>query len=190
MDRTPDTAICPLSSPELNPLWPPRQLARFRLGMRHEREALGLDESHSSRSIFKTLNEAELSESLVYLTCPICEEVLEKDPLFTPCHHTFCGACIRGRLREGEESCAECLAPLKEGDLQPNLMAAKLLSRMRSCCIYKAHGCSWKGRVSELSQHYRSCSYAAGPCPFGCGRNLTPASYASHVLSCELRTVA
>ena len=135
--------------------------------MRHEREALGLDESHSSRSIFKTLNEAELSESLVYLTCPICEEVLEKDPLFTPCHHTFCGACIRGRLREGEESCAECLAPLKEGDLQPNLMAAKLLSRMRSCCIYKAHGCSWKGRVSELSQHYRSCSYAAGPCPFG-----------------------
>ena len=116
---------------------------------RRTREALGLDESHSSRSIFKTLNEAELSESLVYLTCPICEEVLEKDPLFTPCHHTFCGACIRGRLREGEESCAECLAPLKEGDLQPNLMAAKLLSRMRSCCIYKAHG--WSLSMSHSS---------------------------------------
>ena len=80
--------------------------------------------------------------------------------------------------------------PLSWVEAEAVARRTRSLSRMRSCCIYKAHGCSWKGRVSELSQHYRSCSYAAGPCPFGCGRNLTPASYASHVLSCELRTVA
>jgi hypothetical protein len=120
----------------------------------------------SSRSAFSTLDEAELSESLVYLTCPICEEarhclppngssaagcqrlgrgrtiadetaharadvaaglrypspslsaarcmqVLGKDPVFTPCHHTFCGDCIRERLRNDEETCAECRKPLK-----------------------------------------------------------------------------
>jgi len=183
----------------------------------------------SSRTIFSTLNEAELSESLVYLTCPICEEVrslfhsmpcaqrdvsnacvvrlrqaaaaqldltrapcmqvMDKDPVFTPCHHTFCGACIHGRLRAGDKACFECKRPLNECELQPNLMAAKLLATMRTCCIYKANGCGWKGKVKELALHFRECPFAVGRCPFGCGAAFEPRLMVSHVAVCELRQV-
>lgn len=40
--------------------------------------------SSSSRSVFSTLDEAELSESLVYLTCPICEEERHRLPPNSP----------------------------------------------------------------------------------------------------------
>ena len=47
-------------------------------------------------SSWRTMNEAELSESLVYLTCPICEKVLQNDPVSTPCHHK-CKSLLDGR---------------------------------------------------------------------------------------------
>lgn len=50
--------------------------------------------------------------------------------------------------------------PRQEADLQPNLPAANLLRKMRTCCIYKFNGCTWKGRVSELGVHHRECRYA------------------------------
>ena len=104
-------------------------------------------------SSFRTLNEAELSESLVYLSCPICEEVrpylaesrdclltslslcvqvVSQQPMFTPCHHTFCDLCIRNHLKDGYNKCPECKRPLSAAQLQPNKMAEKLLSTMKA----------------------------------------------------------
>ena len=110
------------------------------------------------------MNEAELSESLIYLTCPICGEVsctpwhpcrchqhtcrqvtsnasqvLHNDPVFTPCHHTFCGHCIRDRIKAGEGTCAECHKPLKLEDLKANSMALNLLNSLKARSIDGPH---------------------------------------------------
>lgn len=140
-------------------------------------------------SSWRTMNEAELSESLVYLTCPICGQVLQNDPVCTPCHHTFCGDCIRGRLAAGDETCAECHKPLKAEDLQPNTMALNLLNSLKSCCIYKHNGCPWKGKVNELSAHQVVCKYALTACPYGCGQKVDSKGLHTHQKSCEFRPV-
>ena len=46
-----------------------------------------------------------------------------EEPVFAPCHHTFCNKCIRERINSGDNSCPECRRPLKESELQPNAMA-------------------------------------------------------------------
>ena len=60
------------------------------------------------------------------------QQVLQNDPVFTPCHHTFCGDCIRGRLAEGNNTCAECHKPLKAEELQSNTMALNLLNSLKA----------------------------------------------------------
>lgn len=57
--------------------------------------------------------------------------MLHNDPVFTPCHHTFCGPCIRDRIKAGEDTCAECHKPLKLEDLQANSMALNLLNSLK-----------------------------------------------------------
>ena len=58
--------------------------------------------------------------------------MLHNDPVFTPCHHTFCGDCIRKRLDAGDQTCAECHKPLKKEDLKPNSMALNLLNTLKA----------------------------------------------------------
>ena len=135
------------------------------------------------------MNETELSESLVYLTCPICANVLQNDPVFTPCHHTFCGDCIRGRLAAGDTTCAECHKPLKAEDLQSNTMALNLLNSLKSCCIYKHNGCRWKGKVNELPAHQVVCTHAHTACPYGCGQKVDSKGQHTHQKTCEFRPV-
>ena len=135
------------------------------------------------------MNETELSESLVYLTCPICEKVLQNDPVCTPCHHTFCGDCIRGRLAAGATACAECHKPLKAEDLQSNTMALNLLNSLKTCCIYKHNGCPWKGKVNELPAHQIVCTYALTACPYGCGQKVDSKGLLTHQKSCGFRPV-
>ena len=135
------------------------------------------------------MNETELSESLVYLTCPICANVLQNDPVFTPCHHTFCGDCIRGRLAAGATACAECHKPLKAEDLQSNTMALNLLNSLKTCCIYKHNGCPWKGKVNELPAHQIVCTYALTACPYGCGQKVDSKGLLTHQKSCGFRPV-
>jgi len=57
--------------------------------------------------------------------------VLSEEPVFTPCHHTFCGKCVREHLAEGNHTCPDCEKPLQEAQLQTNAMAANLLSTMK-----------------------------------------------------------
>ena len=140
------------------------------------------------------MNEAELSESLVYLTCPICEKVLQNDPVCTPCHHTFCGDCIRGHLAAGATTCAECRKPLKAEDLQSNTMALNLLDSLKTCCIHQHNGCAWKGKVNELPAHQAVCTYAptttTTTCPYGCGQKVDSKRLHAHQKGCEFRPVS
>ena len=138
---------------------------------------------------WRTMNENELSESLVYLTCPICGKVLQNEPVFTPCHHTFCGDCIRGRLAAGDATCAECFKPLKAADLQPNTMALNLLNSLKTCCVYKSNGCPWKAKVNELSAHQAVCTYAVTVCQYGCGQKVDSEGMHAHQKRCEYRPV-
>lgn len=139
---------------------------------------------------FDTMTEEELSESLVYLTCPICEQVFSKEPVFTPCHHTFCSTCIHDRLEGGEKTCAECRRPLAADQLQPNVMAINLLNTMKSGCIYRANGCRWKGLVRDLAAHHAECKFAVTGCPYGCGARVDRTSMRAHQRTCEWRFVS
>lgn len=138
---------------------------------------------------YATMTEHELSESLVYLTCPICEQVFSKDPVFTPCHHTFCHTCIRQHLDTGDHSCPECRRPLAPEELQPNSMAINLLNTMKSCCIYRTNGCRWKGLVRDLAAHHKECTFAVTECQYGCGTVVDRKTLRQHQRTCEWRYV-
>ena len=38
--------------------------------------------------------------------------------------------------------------------------------------MYKNYGCTWKGKVADLSVHQETCEYAVGECPNKCGAKL------------------
>ena len=136
-----------------------------------------------------TMTEEELSESLIYLTCPICECVFSEEPVFAPCHHTFCNKCIRERINSGDNSCPECRRPLKESELQPNAMAIELLRTMKTICIHKSNGCRWKGLVRELDAHTKVCKFAVTHCPYGCGVQVDRNTIRQHQKICENRPI-
>lgn len=57
----------------------------------------------------------EIDEELL---CTICKMVL-KNPVQTPCYHTFCSECIKGRLSIDEDKiCPVDRKPVTIGDLE------------------------------------------------------------------------
>ena len=68
-------------------------------------------------------------------------------------------------------------------------MATNLLQTMRSCCIYKANGCRWKGLVRDLAAHHKECTYAVTQCPYGCGERVDRHTMRSHQRTCMWRPV-
>ena len=68
-------------------------------------------------------------------------------------------------------------------------MATNLLQTMRSCCIYKANGCRWKGLVRDLAAHHKECAYAVTQCPYGCGERVDRHTMRSHQRTCTWRLV-
>ncbi|KAL1525216.1 hypothetical protein AB1Y20_020083 [Prymnesium parvum] len=141
------------------------------------------------KNLYNTFNEAELSEYLVYITCPICEEVVSNDPVFTPCHHTFCGDCIRQHILMGNQTCPECGEAVQLNQLEVNSMAVNLLKTFKTGCIYQANGCKWKGKIRDLTDHYKSCNFAVTHCPYGCGTKLEQHSLRKHMKECVCRPV-
>ena len=43
----------------------------------------------------------------------------------------------------------------------------------QTCCIYKQHGCPWKGKVRDLAHHQHVCKYAFNRCPYNCGAKVS-----------------
>lgn len=120
------------------------------------------------------------------LVCPICSCVL-RDPLDTPCGHTFCEYCIRraivGQGSSGGDKlrCPQCRGTIADEDqLRPVNQALKgMLKRLVSHCDHyhpqlsgKGMGCQWQGEWSKLVDHLHSeCEYHPVGCPlakYGC----------------------
>lgn len=72
-DQKPPPTIQPLKLAEVSEPAVKGQTPRSRSRAGHSRET-GIS-PRNSISLYNTFNEAELSEYLVYITCPICEEV-------------------------------------------------------------------------------------------------------------------
>ena len=85
--------------------------------------------------------------------------------------------------------CPECRQSMDVGELQPNSMAVNLLSTMKTCCIYKANGCKWKGFVRVLAAHHKECCFTVTRCPFGCGACVDRNTLQKHRGVCEYRQV-
>ena len=85
------------------------------------------------------------------------------------------------------------MAAVAPGFTGPDALAHHDARRDRACpqtgCIYQANGCTWKGKVGELTSHYKQCKFAVAQCPYGCNTKLEHHSLRSHMKECEFRPV-
>lgn len=108
--------------------------------------------------------------SYIQLKCPVCFELLIKDPkLVSCCGHHFCGECL-GKLRK--KSCPLCNEAFQSISDKGH---KRMINSLMVYCTNKGLSCKWKGELGELPKHLSldetgDCQYAEVPCPKGCGQ--------------------
>lgn len=77
-------------------------------------------------------------------------------------------------------------------EVGPELSGRRLRrdSCAQTCCVFKANGCSWKGKVADLASHHKVCTFAAAQCPYGCGRLVDQQHLRNHLKECDFRPVS
>ena len=78
----------------------------------------------TSAADFKKSKVPQLQELDDLLSCHICKDFL-KNPVLTPCGHTFCSLCIRGYL-SNEPKCPLCLHELRESMLRSEYLVNEI----------------------------------------------------------------
>ena len=130
-------------------------------------------------------------ETAIYpdLMCVICSEPF-REPVCTPCDHTFCQHCIRHWLESEDFSCPICRTTLLTIQLkQANRIILNMLDRIHVKCLackqtglqrgtfyhHVAHACPkskvnclstkircpWVGQRDELENHLKTCVFYA-----------------------------
>ena len=59
-------------------------------------------------------------------TCAVCFETLE-DAKLLPCHHTFCGTCVRRLIKSGKIRCPTCQNEADAGKIQADFIHTKMM---------------------------------------------------------------
>ena len=106
----------------------------------------------------------------VQIECPICLQVMLKDPhLVTCCGHHFCGPCIR---RVSSQPCPLCKSPSYQAVVDKGLL--RTIRGFRVYCLNHEEGCDWEGDLAELNGHLNignrlnGCLYVEVACFYKC----------------------
>ena len=86
------------------------------------------------------------------LVCSICTDVM-KDPVETPCEHSFCIDCINRWLEGGQKICPVDRKILTVDALKPaNRITKQLLENLTVRCKYYGEGCWLKSKFQYMTQ--------------------------------------
>ena len=122
--------------------------------------------------------------------CPVCFEILRAPFLTECCGNHFCEACIDAtRISTGH--CPICKAKPIKGIVDKKLQ--RRINDLKVYCSQKKHGCTWVGRLDELTKHLetdsvKGCKYALVSCSLSCGKQLFRCKLSDHLSNeCQLR---
>jgi hypothetical protein len=134
---------------------------------------------------YQYLNESAIDDNY---KCSICNDPF-KQPVTTPCDHTYCQECIEEWFRQNHYSCPACRQNLSSDDLTPvtTRLILNILDRllvrcpdcqecgiqrgnlndhlMKACpkrsiaCSAAEIKCPWSGPLDQLSNHLATCTY-------------------------------
>ena len=92
-----------------------------------------------------------------YLSCPICQEILE-EPTRITCGHTFCNKCISQWEKKSHNfQCPLCREYYDPDYSGKDLLAQNMINDSNVSCIYK--GCPWKDKLVNLNNHIQNCLF-------------------------------
>ena len=92
-----------------------------------------------------------------YLSCPICQEILE-EPTRITCGHTFCNKCITQWEKKSHNfQCPLCREYYDPDYSGKDLLAQNMINDANVSCIYK--GCPWKEKLVNLNNHIQNCLF-------------------------------
>ena len=92
-----------------------------------------------------------------YLSCPICQEILE-EPTRITCGHTFCNKCISQWEKKSHNfQCPLCREYYDPDYSGKDLLAQNMINDANVSCIYK--GCPWKDKLVNLNNHIQNCLF-------------------------------
>lgn len=94
----------------------------------------------------------------------------------------ICQECIEP-LKQEELSCHSCKKPLQPF---PDKELESLLDNLLVYCPQQNAGCTWEGRLRDLTRHQSHCVFPRTLCPH-CGCMLCDAESKSHQQSCPFR---
>lgn len=93
-----------------------------------------------------------------FLTCTICQEIFD-DPYRVTCGHTFCCKCLEKWHKNNinNPTCPLCRENYEPDYTGKDLIAQSIINELQVYCIN--NGCPWKGKLSELQNHIKSCLF-------------------------------
>ena len=110
----------------------------------------------------------------VQIECPICLQVMLKDPhLVSCCGHHFCGPCIE---RSFSRPCPLCKSANYKSVVNKGLL--RTINGLRVYCINQTEGCEWLGDLKDLDRHLNTsnrtngCQYVEVTCLFNCSAKI------------------
>ena len=142
-----------------------------------------------SKISFRELSLVDSAISKEY-ECPICFEILRAPFLTACCGNHFCEACVEA-TQISTDHCPLCKAKPIKGIVDKKLQ--RRINDLKAYCLQKKHGCSWVGRLVELTNHLdtdnvKGCKYALLSCSLLCGKQVFRYKLDNHVNSeCQLR---
>ena len=97
-------------------------------------------------------------------TCPICTLIAHVPHQVTCCGRIICKGCL-DRLKSANKnaSCPMCRQPLT-GTHFRDTRVGRAIDNLEIYCIHKNRGCTWAGRVKEITDHLKLCDQVDVKC--------------------------
>jgi E3 ubiquitin-protein ligase NRDP1 len=123
------------------------------------------------------------------ILCSVCKEVL-KDPVNTPCGHTFCRECIIEWIRTSPSCPVDRNRLNLENISNAGCTLRSLLDSLPVKCGFSVNGCSYSGKRSSLVNHESGCRFNPTiVCDKGCGLTIQRSEFQNHCCLQSLKSL-